>query len=87
MPSIDFDIGRAPVDVTPMLTTGTTYAGQNLSTTATIFFREAATVPTLPSFGFRVEASGSFTLKPSGPGIWFWTDDAAGAPIIVTESP
>ena len=89
MAAVDFDATETPQDLVGALslTAGTLYAGQNLSTFATLLFREAAATPGGGDRAFRVEAGGPFTLKPTGNPIWCWTDDPAGAPLILDESP
>ena len=90
MASQDFDATRVSADIVADLglAIGRTYFGQNLSTIATLLFREAATAPDAAARAFRVESGGVFTLKPqSGVGIWLWSDDDAGCPVIISESP
>ena len=89
MAALDFDATTSPQDVVAALslTANTLYARQNLSTIATAFFREAAAMPGAGARAFRVEAGGPFTLKPTGDAIWVWTDEAAGCPLILSESP
>ena len=89
MPSMDFDATGTPADIVASLslTPGTRYAGQNVSTTATAFIREAATAPAVGARAHKVEAGGQFTLNPlAGEGIYAWTDDPLGCPLIVTEA-
>ena len=85
--SQDFDAGVAPRDVMAALslTAGTAYTCQNVSTTATLFARDAATAPAATGRAHRIEAGGYFVIRPDGP-FWLWTDDPAGAAVIVTEA-
>ena len=90
MASQDFDASQVPVDIVADLglTVGTLYEGQNVSTTATLRVRQAAAAPSADARAIRVEASGSFRLSPDGTnGVWVWTDDPGGCPVIVTEAP
>ena len=89
MASRDFDSTLLPTDIVSDLglTVGVAYEGQNLSTVATLRIRQAATEPEADSRAIRIEAGGVFTINPDGDGIWLWTDDTAGCPVIVTESP
>ena len=88
MASQDFDATRVPADIVADLglAIGRSYGGQNLSTIATLLFREAAIAPDATARAFRVESGGVFTLEPqSGVGIWLWSDEAAGCPVVVSE--
>ena len=88
MASQNFDATRVPADIVADLglAIGTSYVGQNLSTFATLLFRESANAPDVSARAFRVESGGVFTLGPqSGVGIWLWSDDAAGCPVVVSE--
>ena len=89
MASQDFDATGAPQDIVAALSLadGMSYAGQNLSTTATLFIREAAAAPAAGARAFKVEAGSPFNIKPSAAPIWLWTDDAGGCPVIVGEAP
>lgn len=88
MAAIDFDATVAPVDLVAGagLSQGTTYTCQNASTLATLFLREAASVPAATARAFRVEAGGAFSITPRGDPIYVWTDDAGGCPLIVDEA-
>ena len=85
---MDFDATQTPVDVVAALglTQGTRYTGQNVSGTATLFAREATAPPAVTDRAFRVESAGQFTIRPSGPPIWCWTDESAGCPVILGDS-
>ena len=87
MPSQDFVARAAPADVVAALAldTGTRYTCQNVSTTATLFAREAATMPAVTDMAFRVEAGGNFTIKPDGTPIWMWTDNG-NCPVILDDA-
>ena len=89
MPALDFTATTAPADLVAGagLTAGTRYAGQNLSTTATLFLRDAATAPALGDRAFRAEAGSPFTVKNQGSPIWVWTDEPNGCPVILNEAP
>ena len=90
MPAMDFDATATPVDIVVDLNlqVGTTYSGQNVSTTATLFTRPSASPAAVGDRAFRVEAGGVFTLTPeSGVSVWVWSDDPAGCPVIVDEAP
>ncbi|MCY4500150.1 MAG: hypothetical protein OXE57_01110 [Alphaproteobacteria bacterium] len=89
MPTLDFDATMVPQDLVAVagLTQGVSYSGQNISTTATLFSREAINAPTPGARAWRVEAGGAFTLKPMGAPIWLWTDDERGCPVVLAETP
>ena len=89
MASQDFDATGAPADIVAGLglSSGTHYQGQNTSTTATLRVRESVAAPAADARAIRIEAGGVFTTNPDGDGIWLWTDDTAGCPVIITESP
>ena len=82
---MDFDATPVPVDVVLALglIQDTRYSGQNVSGTATLYVREAASAPAVTDRGFRVESGGQFTLRPSGEPVWLWTDEADGCTVIV----
>ena len=89
MAAVDIDATATPRDLVTVagLAVGTTYSGQNLSTTATLFIRGAATAPDAGERAFRVEAGGAFTITAeAGAGIFVWTDDAAGCPLILDRA-
>ena len=86
---MDFDATQTPVDVVSALglEAGTTYSGQNVSNTSTLFVREVATVPDITDRAFRIEAGSSFRIRPDGRlSIWIWTDESAGCPVILGDS-
>ena len=90
MASQDFDATGAPADIVAglSLAEGTRYQGQNVSTTATLRIRESVTAPAADARAIRIEAGGSFTLGPDGTnGIWLWTDETGGCPVIITDAP
>ena len=89
MASQDFDASQVPVDIVTglSLAAGTLYQAQNTSTTATLRIREAAVAPAADARAIRIEAGGVFTINPDGDGIWLWTDDTAGCPVILTPAP
>ena len=74
---MDFDATPVPADVVAALglTQGTRYSGQNVSGTATLFVREAASAPAVTDRAFRVD----------GP-VWLWTDEADGCAVIIAEA-
>ena len=86
---MDFDATPVPADIVAALglAQDELFAGQNVSNTATLFVREAATVPAVTDRAFRVESGGQFTLRPTGSPIWLWTDEADGCAVILTEAP
>ena len=90
MAAIDVDVTVTPQDVVTVagLTAGTPYQVQNVSTTATLFVREAVNAPAAGARGFRVEAGGNATIRPeAGAAVWLWTDDPAGrCPVILDEA-
>ena len=89
MASLDFTATETPTDIVTglSLAVGTTYACQNISTFATLRFREAVAMPGAAARAFRVEASGAFELRPEASiPIWVWTDDAP-CQIIVSVRP
>ena len=88
MPAVDFDATASPVDMAAAvgLTQGQSYTGQNVSTVATLYVRPAAMAPAVTARAFRVEAGGSFTVKPNGSPVWCWTDDPAGCPVILDQA-
>ena len=87
---MDFDATLVPQDIVADLglQAGKKYAGQNVSTTATLFTRPATSVVNTGDRAFRAEAGGTFVLDvKSGQSLWMWTDDAGGCPVIVNEVP
>ena len=86
---MDFDASVIPVDIVAALglAQDELFAGQNVSNTATLFVREAATAPAVTDRAFRVESGGRFTLRPSGEPIWAWTDEPDGCAVIVGVAP
>ncbi len=88
MASKDFDATGVPVDIVDALSLepNTLYTGQNVSTTATLFVREAAAMPSTSARAFKVEAGSPFTLKFQGTPLWFWTDDANGCPVVLDNA-
>ncbi len=89
MASLDFDASPVPADIVSALglAVGTSYVLQNLSTVATLFVREASAMPSATDRAFRIESSGTFTVKPvTGSQVFLWTDDLV-CPCIVSESP
>ena len=89
MAAIDFDATGVPTELVTgaSLVQGIQYSCMNVSTRATLFLREATTPPAADARAFRVETAGVFTVKPSGVGVYVWTDDPAGCPIILNEAP
>ena len=90
MASQDFDAMGAPTDIVAGLglAAGELYQGQNTSTTATLRVRESVAAPTADARAIRIEAGGNFTFSPDGTnGIWLWTDEPAGCPVILTPAP
>ena len=90
MAAMDFDATSTPEDIVSDLglAVGTTYVGQNISTTATLFTRPSNTAVTVANRAFRVEAGGVFTLTPeTGVEVFVWTDDENGCPVIVDKAP
>ena len=85
---MDFDATPVPADIVAALglIQGTRYSGQNVSGTATLFVREAASAPAVTDRAFRVESGGQFTLRPSGGPVWLWTDEADGCAVIIAEA-
>ena len=89
MASLDFDATETPADIVAelSLSIGTAYSAQNVSTTATLRFREADAMPDATARAFRVEAGGAFQLEPeAGTPIWIWTDEDF-CPVIVGRRP
>ena len=86
---MDFDASVIPVDIVAALglAQDELFAGQNVSGTATLYVREAATIPAVTDRAFRVESGGQFSLRPRGEPIWAWTDEADGCAVIVAEAP
>ena len=86
---MDFDATPVPADIVAALglAQDTLYSGQNVSGTATLFVREAASAPAVTDRAFRIQSDGQFTLRPRGEAIFFWTDEADGCAVIVTEAP
>ena len=87
MPAIDYEASATPTDLVAGagLVAGTLYAGQNTSTTATLFVRGALVTPAAGDRAFRVEAGSPFQVKDRGEPIWVWTDEPAGCPMILTR--
>ena len=89
MASRNFDATGTPRSIAAVLglRDGQEYAGQNLSTTATLFVREALMIPSAGTRAHRHEAGSFFFFTPSGQtSLWAWTDDPAGCACIVTEA-
>ena len=88
MPSMDFTATLAPraINVSLSLSLHVRYQCQNVSGLATLFFREATATPPATDRAFRIEPGGYFVLAPEGDPLWFWTDDPAGCPVVVTEA-
>lgn len=88
MASLDFDATETPTDIVAALSlnVGTAYAGQNVSTISTLFFREAVAMPDATAPAFRVESGSAFQIKPEpGQGVWLWTDEAPCKIILATR--
>ena len=87
--SLDFDATTTPQDIVSVLslTTERWYTLFNASTTATLFHREAAQAPDPTGRKNRIEAGSGCTIQHTDAPIWFWTDDPAGCPVLVTERP
>ena len=84
---MDFTATAVPAALA--LQPGAVYDGQNVSNTATLFVREATSIPAVTDRGFRVESGGHFDVAgpwPGTAGIWLWTDEAACA-VILTVAP
>ena len=89
MPSRDFNATGTPQSIAAVLglTSGQAYVGQNVSTTATLFVREAAAAPSPHARAHRHEAGGFFYFTPGGTSsLWVWTDDPGGCAVIVTAA-
>ena len=89
MPSRDFNATGTPQSIAAALglASGQEYVGQNVSTTATLFAREADTAPPPEARVHRHEAGGFFYFTPGGSSdFWLWTDDVDGCAVIVTEA-
>lgn len=89
MASRNFDATQTPRSIASVLglPDGVDYVGQNVSTTATLFVRDAAVSPPRTMRAFRHESGGFFYFTPGGTtALWVWTDDADGCPVIVTEA-
>ena len=89
MPSLDFDATGTPqsIEAALSLTDGQTYVLQNLSTTATLFSRNAATQPATSERAHRYEAGALFVFEAdAADASWLWTDDPAGCAVIVSEA-
>lgn len=89
MASRNFDATTTPQDIANVLglVDGRRYTGQNVSTTATLFARDAVAIPSVSMRAFRTESGGYFYFTPGGTtSLWLWTDDPAGCACIVTEA-
>ena len=89
MPSLDFNATGTPQSIAAALglASGQEYVGQNLSTVATLFVREADAAPTPDARTHRHEAGSFFYFTPGGTSsLWVWTDDPDGCAVIVTEA-
>ena len=82
MASLDFAATMTPADIVAGLSLdeGTRYFCQNVSTLATLFWREQAAAPAAGVRGHRVEAGGDLNIEPSGSAIWAWTDGCRRLP-------
>ena len=88
MASLDFTTTLSPTDIVAnlALAVGTAYSGQNISTFATLCFREAVGEPGATAWAFRVKAGGAFQLKPeAGTPIWVWTDEPPCSVILSAQ--
>ena len=89
MASQNFDATGAPQDIVAglSLAAGTTYTVQNLASYATLRVREASAAPEADARALKIEAGGYFSITPTaGEGIFLWTDEPTGCPVIVTEA-
>ena len=94
MAAQDFDATSVPRDIVGALNlkAGQRYACQNVSTTATLYFRSQIRLendarPAVTDRAFRIEAGGNFRLKPeAGIVICLWTADPAGCPVVVDDA-
>ena len=89
MASRNFNATSTPQSIASVvvLTDGQQYVGQNVSTTATLFVREAAVQPAPTMRAHRHESGAFFYFTPGGTtSLWAWTDDPAGCAVIVTEA-
>ena len=89
MESKDYLVTPNPTDIVQALALAqdTRYSGQNISSTGTLYVRESATAPGPSDRFFKIEAGSFFALRPTGTGIWFWTDDPSGSiPIVIGEA-
>ena len=86
---MDFDATQTPVDLVVALglAQDVLYSGQNVDALATLYVREAATIPAVTDRAFRVESGGRFTLRPGGVSVWLWTDEPSGCAVIVGVAP
>ena len=74
--SLEFDATQTPADLIAGagLSIGATYTAQNLSLTADVLVRSAATAPDPDDRAFRVSPGGSFAIRPDGTPVWCWTE-------------
>ena len=89
MATRNFDVGADPQNARSVLslTIGQRYTLQNISTTATLFYREAAVKPAPTMRAHRVESGGTAWFTPGATvQPWFWTDDPGGCPCVLTEA-
>ena len=85
---MDFTATTVPAALT--LEPGARYDGQNVSNTATLFIRQATSIPAVTDRAFRVESGGHFEVKGPWDGaaeIWLWTDSGADCAVILTIAP
>ena len=90
MATMEFDATQAPADLIAdlSLSAGTTYTIQHVGTTGTLYVKRAVAAPSPGDRAFKVEAGGFIGVNAdTGEGIFVWTDDAAGVPLVVDEVP
>ena len=85
----DFTVTLAPRDIAgPLsLVSGTRYTIQNIDPAARVFLRVQVSAPARTDRANIIQPLGAGAVSiDTGEGIWCWTDDEAGAAIVVNTA-
>ena len=89
MASRNFDATLVPRSLETVLglSVGDVCFMQNLSSSATLFVRQAAVAPAATARAHQIFAGEDITVKVDETSrLWAWTDDPEGCPAILTNS-
>ena len=83
----DYTVTTTPTDVVAALSLGVgAYYGMNISTTATLFGRPSASMPSTSDPAFKYESGSEFEFTvAAGEKIFMWTDDPPDCQLILNE--